>query len=592
MPKQYANLKSWLSPHRNPAGASLEISDEAVAELSGGKEYEYKRMVEELRTECDELRRHLRNIPEGAQNSATKAADLEKAILAIRQARDSALAQVLDVTRQLRESSAEAEHLRLELDAVQQEKDKLRAEVTTLQKAADGFRGAMQEKEAAYKTAVAKLGAKVSEKQATTDLRLLIAELDAVKSHAETLSTDLRRAQREQQEASAALLEQSYKAERERATATHALEEKQNAIANLTAELERTRMELAGARSAAAYRTVAREWAEDTQAGAELENQREQIAELTRQLNTARDELRMAWSLQRQVLAAPEAAGSGGEPGQETAGSAAALDGAGECVTLSAIAEKLREAEVSADAGLIASAKTQLSDYAKGALSAGSLAGYQLANVCVEALNSAENATEKLALIGPHVTEALQVLGDLAECATCGIQADVSEATVYLLDDDEDNCECIALALEKYGIRTHYATNSSIAMVQLMAEPCDLILLDVDLGGVTGFEIHARLRQIPHHEHTPTLFVSGLSSAEAQVKRLGTETDAFLAKPYTLSVLGLKALQMIAQSRISQSALDERRVARECVAAPVYGEPAGHTHANACKGLTQGPNPE
>ena len=72
------------------------------------------------------------------------------------------------------------------------------------------------------------------------------------------------------------------------------------------------------------------------------------------------------------------------------------------------------------------------------------------------------------------------------------------------------------------------------------------------MPGMTGFEVHELLRKIPHHQQTPTLFVSALSSAEAQVCALASESDAFLAKPYTLAVLGLKALQMIAQSRIAR----------------------------------------
>ena len=119
------------------------------------------------------------------------------------------------------------------------------------------------------------------------------------------------------------------------------------------------------------------------------------------------------------------------------------------------------------------------------------------------------------------------------------------------LDDDVDNCECIAVALEKIGLRTSYAAKPNIAIKELGTRQSKLILLDVRLGGEeTGFDVHAVIRKIPHHERTPILFVTGLSSAGQQITDTGSANDSYLAKPCNLNELSLKALSMILQSRL------------------------------------------
>ena len=129
---------------------------------------------------------------------------------------------------------------------------------------------------------------------------------------------------------------------------------------------------------------------------------------------------------------------------------------------------------------------------------------------------------------------------------------DTDGCEVYALDDDVDNCECIAVALDKIGLHTSYATKPDSALREVASRDSRLILLDVKLGGEqTGFDVHASIRKMPRHERTPVLFVTGLSSAARQITKMATEHDSYLAKPYYLNELSLKALTMILQARLS-----------------------------------------
>ena len=130
--------------------------------------------------------------------------------------------------------------------------------------------------------------------------------------------------------------------------------------------------------------------------------------------------------------------------------------------------------------------------------------------------------------------------------------ADPANALVYAVDDDPDNCECISMAFEKMSLRTKYSVRPEVALTELTANPCDLIILDVDMPRMDGFELSSRIRKVEHHATTPILFVSALTSTQERLNANPAGADAFIAKPYNLNELGLKALGLILKTRINE----------------------------------------
>jgi len=102
------------------------------------------------------------------------------------------------------------------------------------------------------------------------------------------------------------------------------------------------------------------------------------------------------------------------------------------------------------------------------------------------------------------------------------------------------------------SLRTKYAVRPEVALTELVAMPCDLIILDVDMPRMDGFELSARIREIEHHALTPILFVSALTSTQERLKENPSAADAFIAKPYNLNALGLRALALILKARVHQ----------------------------------------
>jgi DNA-binding response OmpR family regulator len=122
---------------------------------------------------------------------------------------------------------------------------------------------------------------------------------------------------------------------------------------------------------------------------------------------------------------------------------------------------------------------------------------------------------------------------------------------VYVVDDDVNNCEGITMAMEKMALKMRYAVTSEIALNELTAGPCDLIILDMDLSGMNGFRLFTLVRAIGHHEKTPVIFLSEMTGNKARVAEPRGNAHAFVSKPCDLNTLGLISLCMILKARLA-----------------------------------------
>ncbi len=193
----------------------------------------------------------------------------------------------------------------------------------------------------------------------------------------------------------------------------------------------------------------------------------------------------------------------------------------------------------------------QFQNLAKKGQSDGSVATAKLATTAADLARALRKQPKKIVASLASFDEALELITRLGAVKDLAQLPDPSGALVYSVDEDLDNCECVAMALEKFALRTKYAVKPEAALADLAAGPCDLVVLDVDLPGMDGFALHARIREIPHHTATPIIFLSGMMSAEARIAKMPRAMNRFVAKPYNLNDLSLKALSMIVESRLA-----------------------------------------
>jgi two-component system cell cycle response regulator len=104
-------------------------------------------------------------------------------------------------------------------------------------------------------------------------------------------------------------------------------------------------------------------------------------------------------------------------------------------------------------------------------------------------------------------------------------------ARILVVDDVAANVRLLEARLqaEYFDVRT--ATNGRDALRLALAERVDLVLLDVMMPDMTGFEVCAGLKADPRTAHVPVIMVTSLDHAEDRVRGLESGADDFLTKP-------------------------------------------------------------
>lgn len=110
-------------------------------------------------------------------------------------------------------------------------------------------------------------------------------------------------------------------------------------------------------------------------------------------------------------------------------------------------------------------------------------------------------------------------------------------ATILVVDDVEKNVRLLAdvLAAKGYAVRT--AMSGEAALASIDEQPPDLLLLDVMMPGLSGYDVCRRLRADARHEMLPIVLVTALDPATERAKGLEAGADDFLSKPVSQAEL-------------------------------------------------------
>ncbi|MCE7887323.1 MAG: PleD family two-component system response regulator [Alphaproteobacteria bacterium PRO2] len=129
-------------------------------------------------------------------------------------------------------------------------------------------------------------------------------------------------------------------------------------------------------------------------------------------------------------------------------------------------------------------------------------------------------------------------------------------ARVLVVDDILPNVKLLEAKLtsEYYDVLT--ATNGKEALEKVAAQSPDLVLLDVMMPGMDGFEVCTKIKQNPALAHIPVVMVTALTDAEDKVRGLESGADDFLSKPINDTALMARVRSLV---RLKM-ALDEWRV--------------------------------
>jgi len=116
--------------------------------------------------------------------------------------------------------------------------------------------------------------------------------------------------------------------------------------------------------------------------------------------------------------------------------------------------------------------------------------------------------------------------------------------TVLVVDDEVHNLEVLQGFLHLEGFHVVTAEDGETALRTLPASRPDLVLLDVRLPGVDGFEVCRRIKNDPATAFVPVVIVTALQGTQERMRGAAAGADEFLSKPYdhTELITRVKAL--------------------------------------------------
>ena len=118
---------------------------------------------------------------------------------------------------------------------------------------------------------------------------------------------------------------------------------------------------------------------------------------------------------------------------------------------------------------------------------------------------------------------------------------------LLVVEDEAHLAEVIADNLEFEGYQVEVIGDGALALERIQGERPDLVLLDVMLPGMDGFEVCRRLRD--DRNDVPILFLTARSSEDDRVKGLELGGDDYLGKPFDLRELMLRVKAILKRTR-------------------------------------------
>ena len=111
-----------------------------------------------------------------------------------------------------------------------------------------------------------------------------------------------------------------------------------------------------------------------------------------------------------------------------------------------------------------------------------------------------------------------------------------NKKTVLIVDDAPENVTILAELLSEFNIKV--ATNGDKA-INILSEGAqiDLILLDVIMPGIDGFEVAAKLKENPVTAKTPIIFVTGEKDVKSFIKGFDLGAEDYIQKPFDPKVI-------------------------------------------------------
>lgn len=131
---------------------------------------------------------------------------------------------------------------------------------------------------------------------------------------------------------------------------------------------------------------------------------------------------------------------------------------------------------------------------------------------------------------------------------------------IFIADDDLGARLTLQALLEDQGYELSFFEDGKFLLDALPSSQPDLILLDVMMPELSGYDVCERIRAMPEYEGIPIIMITALDDTDAKLKAINVGADDFLTKPYNRAELRARVRLITRLNRYRKTMLAEKRL--------------------------------
>jgi len=118
---------------------------------------------------------------------------------------------------------------------------------------------------------------------------------------------------------------------------------------------------------------------------------------------------------------------------------------------------------------------------------------------------------------------------------------------IFVVDDEPDVVELLRTILELEGFEVESACEGRVALARILADPPDLLILDLMMPGLDGMEMLKLLRLDPQGADLPVMILSARTGQIDQIGSLQLGANAYICKPFSNRELIAQVRQLLGE---------------------------------------------
>ena len=123
---------------------------------------------------------------------------------------------------------------------------------------------------------------------------------------------------------------------------------------------------------------------------------------------------------------------------------------------------------------------------------------------------------------------------------------------ILVVEDEARAGDYLKQGLTEAGFVVDVARDGHTGLHLAVEQAYDLVVLDVDMPGMNGYEVCTKLRALPAYKETPVIFVTSLSDFQSRARSTLSGANDLIAKPFVFVELSVKALSYLLKAELAK----------------------------------------